>query len=60
MGLGTGELVIILLVVIVLFGGAFATKLPKMARSLGRAQTEFKQGLREGHAEDQDDPANNA
>lgn len=39
------ELVIVLFVIILLFGGA---KLPKLARSLGRAQTEFKQGLHEG------------
>lgn len=40
------ELLIILFVIVLLFGGA---KLPKLARSLGRAQTEFKQGLHEGH-----------
>lgn len=39
------ELLIILLVVLVLFGGA---KLPKLARSMGQAQSEFKRGLREG------------
>ena len=39
------ELLIILFVIVLLFGGA---KLPKLARSLGRAQTEFKQGLSEG------------
>lgn len=39
------ELLIILFVIVLLFGGA---KLPKLARSLGRAQTEFKQGLRDG------------
>jgi sec-independent protein translocase protein TatA len=60
MGLGTGELLIILLVVLVLFGGAFATKLPKMARSIGRAQTEFKHGLKEGPSQDEDDPATSA
>jgi sec-independent protein translocase protein TatA len=56
-GIGTGELVIILLVVIILFGGAFATRLPKLARSVGRAQTEFKHGLKEGATEDDDEPA---
>jgi sec-independent protein translocase protein TatA len=40
--LGAPELLIILLVVLLLFGGA---KLPKLARSLGQAQREFKQGL---------------
>jgi sec-independent protein translocase protein TatA len=44
--LGPTELFIILLVVLVLFGGA---KLPKLARSMGQAQTEFKRGLKEGN-----------
>ena len=39
------ELIIILIVVLLLFGGA---KLPKLARSLGQAQNEFKKGLKEG------------
>ena len=47
MNLGPTELFIILLVVLVLFGGA---KLPKLARSMGQAQTEFKRGLKEGNA----------
>lgn len=42
MNLGAPELLIILLVILLLFGGA---KLPKLARSLGQAQKEFKQGL---------------
>lgn len=45
-GLGAPELLIILLVVLVLFGGA---KLPKLARSIGQAQTEFKRGSSEEH-----------
>jgi sec-independent protein translocase protein TatA len=44
-GLGVPELIIILIVVLVLFGG---TKLPALARSLGRAQSEFKAGREEG------------
>jgi sec-independent protein translocase protein TatA len=40
--LGAPELIIILIVILVLFGGA---KLPKLARSLGEAQKEFKSGL---------------
>ncbi len=43
--LGASELVIILVILLVLFGGA---KLPQLARSLGQAQKEFKQGLRDG------------
>jgi sec-independent protein translocase protein TatA len=44
-GLGAPELLIILAVVLLLFGGA---KLPKLARSLGEAQREFKKGVHEG------------
>jgi sec-independent protein translocase protein TatA len=50
--LGAPELLIVLLVVLVLFGGA---KLPKLARSMGQAQSEFKQGLRDGSKAPADD-----
>ncbi len=43
--IGAPELLIILVVILVLFGGA---KLPKLARSLGQAQKEFKDGLDSG------------
>ena len=49
MNLGAPELLIVLVVVLVLFGGS---KLPKLARSLGQAQNEFKQGIKEGGTED--------
>ncbi len=39
--LGTSELLIILVILLVLFGGS---KLPKLARSLGQAKKEFQQG----------------
>jgi len=52
MDVGPAELIIVLLVVLVLFGGA---KLPQLARSLGQAQTEFKRGRREGLRSDDDD-----
>jgi sec-independent protein translocase protein TatA len=43
--IGTPELIIILIVVLVIFGGS---QLPKLARGLGQAQREFKKGLDEG------------
>lgn len=43
-GLGAPELLIVLVVVLLLFGGA---KLPKLARSLGQAQREFRTGAAE-------------
>jgi sec-independent protein translocase protein TatA len=39
---GAFELIIILAVVLLLFG---STKLPKLAKSLGEAQKEFKKGV---------------
>ena len=45
MGIGAPELLIVLLVVLVIFGGS---QLPKLARSLGQAQKEFKNGVSEG------------
>ena len=44
--------VVAVIAVAVLFG---ATKLPDIARNIGRAQGEFKKGLKEG-AVDVDDP----
>ena len=41
MNLGPTELLIVLAIVLLLFGSA---KLPKLARSLGQASKEFKQG----------------
>ena len=39
------EIVLLIVVGLVLFGGS---QLPKLARNLGKAQQEFKQGLAEG------------
>lgn len=50
MNLGAPELLIVLVVILVLFGGA---KLPKLARSLGQAQKEFKDGLSDGMEDDE-------
>ncbi len=45
---GGSELLLVLAVVMLLFG---AKKVPEIARSLGRAGTEFKSGLKEGATE---------
>ncbi|MDQ1401688.1 MAG: sec-independent protein translocase protein TatA [Actinomycetota bacterium] len=44
--IGTPELIIILVIVLLVFGGS---RLPKLARSLGQASKEFKDGVSEGH-----------
>ncbi|MFZ0491778.1 MAG: twin-arginine translocase TatA/TatE family subunit [Acidimicrobiia bacterium] len=46
---GGGELIIILIVLLLLFG---ARKLPDLARSLGASAKEFRKGLEEGKADD--------
>jgi sec-independent protein translocase protein TatA len=43
------ELIIVLIIVLLVFGGS---QLPKLARSLGQAQKEFKQGLSENNKDD--------
>lgn len=48
---GPQELIIVLIIVLVLFGGA---KLPKLARSLGQAQKEFRDGVKDGSDADDD------
>jgi sec-independent protein translocase protein TatA len=45
--LSAPELLIVLLIILLLFGGA---KLPKLARSLGEAQREFRKGTNEAAA----------
>lgn len=49
MNLGAPELLIILVIVLLIFGGS---KLPKLAKSLGQAQKEFKEGVAEGNKDD--------
>jgi sec-independent protein translocase protein TatA len=55
---GPDLLIVIIIIAIVIFGGA---AIPKMARSLGSAKTEFEKGLKEGATDDEtatstDDP----
>jgi sec-independent protein translocase protein TatA len=45
MDIGPPELILILVVVLVLFGGA---QLPKLAKNLGKAQREFKSAMQQG------------
>jgi len=42
MDVGPAELIIVLLIVLLIFGGA---KLPSLARSMGQAAHEFRKGL---------------
>jgi sec-independent protein translocase protein TatA len=44
------DILIVLVVILVLFGGS---QLPKLARGLGSAQKEFKKGLEEGSSDDE-------
>lgn len=46
--LGTGELIIIFVVIILLFG---AKRIPELARSLGKGINSFKQGMNDVTAE---------
>jgi sec-independent protein translocase protein TatA len=50
-GVGTQELLIVLLIVLLIFG---ARKLPDLARSLGASAKEFRKGIAEGSEDDAD------
>ena len=57
MSFGPTELIIVLLIVLLLFGGA---KLPKLARSLGEASKEFKKGVEDKDKEESKDDGKTA
>lgn len=48
-GLGTQELVIILVIILVIFGGS---QLPKLARSIGNSAKELRKGFKDDLEED--------
>lgn len=50
MDVGPSELLIILVIALVIFGGA---KIPQLARSLGEAQREFRKGAERSEATDE-------
>jgi sec-independent protein translocase protein TatA len=49
MGLGTTEIILIVLAVFLLFG---ASRLPQLAKSLGQTRKAFKEGMREAEEEE--------
>jgi len=54
-GLGMGEIALIVVGIVVLFG---ASKLPQLGSGLGKAITNFKKGLAEGKKELEDQSNN--
>ena len=52
-GLGAPELIVILIILLVLFGGS---KLPSLARGLGQSMKEFKKASKEGDDDDKEKP----
>ena len=51
-GLGGGEILLIALVVLILFGGK---KIPELMKGLGKGVKSFKDGMKEIDAEDKED-----
>lgn len=47
--IGMPELIIILIIILLVFG---ASRLPELARSLGKAVNEFKKGMKEDVSDD--------
>ncbi|HKN82489.1 MAG TPA: twin-arginine translocase TatA/TatE family subunit [Pyrinomonadaceae bacterium] len=51
-GLGTPELIVIVLVIFLLFG---ATRLPQLAKALGQSKRAFREGIEESEREGRKD-----
>jgi len=54
LGLGTPEIIGIVVILFLLFG---ATRLPQLAKSLGQSRKAFKEGMREAEEEERDNVA---
>ena len=57
MKLGPGEIAVIVLVLVLLFG---ARKLPELARSIGRSAKELRKGLQEDLDDEDEDAVDGA
>lgn len=53
MSIGGQEMIVIVVAVVLLFG---ATRIPALARSLGRSKNEFKKGLEDEPGDEQKKP----
>lgn len=51
-GLGTGEIIAIVLVIVLLFG---ATRLPQLAKSIGQSRKALRDAMRESEEEEKPD-----
>jgi sec-independent protein translocase protein TatA len=54
---GVDGVIVVVVIIVVLFGGS---QIPKLARSLGSAQSQFKKGLEEGKNETSDTESDKA
>ena len=53
-GIGAGEIIIILVIVLLIFG---PKRLPELGRSMGRGMREFKESVTGKGKDDEDEPA---